>query len=332
MTRRRVTLVAALTLAATGALGAGYFGLQLFLPNSQPAARASFPTAAPSPAGPGRLVIHGTGDVNLDPRQLGLLRRGYAAPWSGVAELFRADDLTVVNLECAASELGEPVPKQFNFRCDPDALPAMREAGVDVANQGNNHAGDYGPSALVDARANLIEAGIAPVGSGASTAEANEPAIFERAGWRIAVLGFGGVVPSPDWLAGPDRPGQADGYSIESMTRAVRAADAVADLVFVTIHWGEERDTTPRADDVARARALIDAGADGIFGHHAHRLQALEWYGGRPIAYGLGNFVWPAGGPTAVAEFVVEPSGAMKACLLPGRIIGGRPVLHASSC
>lgn len=38
---------------------------------------------------------------------------------------------------------------------------------------------------------------------------------------------------------------------------------------------------------------MIDAGADVIFGHHAHRLQPMDTYRGRPIFYGLGNFVWP---------------------------------------
>ena len=124
----------------------------------------------------------------------------------------------------------------------------------------------------------------------------------------------------------------ANGDDIESMTAAVRAASAQADLVFVTIHWGMELDTRRRPDDVARAHAMIDAGADGIFGHHAHRLQPMDTYQGRPIAWGLGNFVWPthsaAGSRTAVAQFVVEPDGSVAGCLLPAEITSpGHPEL-----
>jgi poly-gamma-glutamate synthesis protein (capsule biosynthesis protein) len=102
--------------------------------------------------------------------------------------------------------------------------------------------------------------------------------------------------------------------------------------VFVAIHWGVELDTGPRPDDVERAEAMIDAGADGIFGHHAHRLQPLTFYEGKPIAWGLGNFVWPsfsgAGSTTAVARFVVEPDGSIDACLIPAFIESpGHPVL-----
>ena len=293
----------------------------------------------PSPAPKQRLVVHGTGDVNLDPSYIPALRaRGYDHAWSGLAGLFAEDDLTVINLECPVSALGSIVPKEFNFRCDPAALPAARDAGVEVANLANNHSGDYGPSALLDSITQATAAGIAPVGVGADVTAANAPAIVERGGWTIAVLGFGGVVPAGNWLATSSRPGMADGDDVASMTAAVRDADAVADLVFVTIHWGVELDTQPRAEDVGRAQAMIDAGADGIFGHHAHRLQPLGSHADRPIAWGLGNFVWPnfsgAGSRTAVAQFVVEPDGSVRGCLLPATISSpGRPELTGSrSC
>lgn len=291
------------------------------------------PDPFPTPPPKGRLVIHGTGDVNLDPSYIPNLRaNGYDYAWSGLQGLFREDDLTVINLECAVSELGSPVPKEFNFRCDPAALPAARRAGVDVANLANNHSGDYGPEALLDSRRRLREAGIMSVGVGRNETQAARPAILQAKGWRIAVLGFGGVVPAPTWIAREDSPGMADGDSIETMTRAVRAAKREADLVIVTVHWGGELETTPTPDDVERAHAMIDAGADAIFGHHAHRLQPLEHYKGKPIAYGLGNFVWPSfsveGSTTAVARVVVTPDGKVRGRLLPAFIEdAGHPVL-----
>jgi poly-gamma-glutamate synthesis protein (capsule biosynthesis protein) len=277
--------------------------------------------------------VHGTGDVSLDPGYVPELRtRGYGHAWSGLDDLFVEDDLTVVNLECPVSVRGPIVPKAFNFRCDPDALPAARDAGVDVVNHANNHVLDYGREALLDSITHAEEAGIAPVGVGRDLAAATAPAIVERGGWRIAVLGFGGVVPSADWLATESSPGMASGDDTAQMVAAVRAADAVADLVFVTVHWGTELETQPSPDDVERAEAMIAAGADGIFGHHSHRLQELSTIAGRPVAWGLGNFVWPrlsdASSRTAVARFVVEPDGSVIGCLLPARIVSsGHPEL-----
>lgn len=333
---QRFALWAALGVSGIGALTFGYFGVESLQSGRPPvqasSAIAAAATPAPTPTGPGRLVIHGTGDVNLDPRQLGHALSTFDAPWDGVRGLFTQDDLTVINLECAPSPLGTAQDKQFTFRCD-KGHEQMHAAGVDVANLGNNHAGDFGPEALLDGRARLSGAGVAAVGAGRDGTEANAPANFDIKGWKVAVLGFGGVVPSPGWIAGANHPGVANGYDTESMVRAVRAADAQADLVIVSVHWGEELDTQPRGDDVARAHALIDAGADAIFGHHAHRLQPLEVYRGRPIAYGLGNFVWPSSGTTAIAQVIVAPDGTISACLLPARLGVGRPTMTgATAC
>jgi poly-gamma-glutamate synthesis protein (capsule biosynthesis protein) len=107
----------------------------------------------------------------------------------------------------------------------------------------------------------------------------------------------------------------------------------MADLVVVTVHWGRELDLVPRADDIERATAMIDAGADVVFGHHQHRLQPMTIYEGRPIFWGLGNFVWPKLSPessdTAIAEVRIDSDGNVTAaCLLPATIVQtGHPEL-----
>ena len=106
------------------------------------------------------MVVNGTGDVNLDPTFVrSFPSEGYAYAWSGLNGLFQADDLTIVNLECSASELGTKWDKAYNFRCDPAALPPAAAAGVEVANLANTHAMDYGMEAMLDARRNLLAVG-----------------------------------------------------------------------------------------------------------------------------------------------------------------------------
>ena len=279
------------------------------------------------------LVIHGVGDVTPDPSYIpALVANGYDYAWSGLDGIFQHDDLTVVNLECVPSDLGSPLDKDFVFRCPTEGLPSIRTAGVDVANLGNNHSGDYGKEALVDGRAQLIAVGIAPVGAGADYEEAGAPAIFEIGGWTVAVVGFGGVAPSPSWYAAEGRPGMRSGDDTSGMVEAVAAAAGIADLVVVTIHWGFELDTTPRPDDVERARAMIEAGADIIFGHHQHRLGPYGFEEGAAVFWGLGNFIWPhnstASATTGIGRVVVYPDGSMEMCLIPAFIVShGHPVI-----
>ncbi len=281
-------------------------------------------------SGKGTLVVHGTGDVNFDPGY-GPQPKPFDYAWTGLDGLFLDDDLTIINLECVPSTQGSRVPKTFNFRCPLESLPVTRRYGIEVANLANNHGGDYGVPALLDGVQNLLDVGIAPVGAGVDEADANSPAILEINGWTVAVLGFNGVISHGNWIATPSRPGMASGDDTARMVQAVRDADAVADLVFVTVHWGREGTFTPSPEDIPRAHAMIDAGADAIFGHHAHRLQPLDFYRGRPIFWGLGNFVWQSqqrSRRTAVAEVVVQPDGTVFARQIPADIADkGHPVL-----
>jgi poly-gamma-glutamate capsule biosynthesis protein CapA/YwtB (metallophosphatase superfamily) len=304
-------------------------------PSPSPSASPSpSPSPTPTEKPKGRLVIHGTGDVNVDPSYIpALAANGYAHAWTGLNGLFRRDDLTVINLECAVSDLGSPVPKEFNFRGDPAALGPMRRAGIEVANLGNNHSYDYGPEALLDSVRNVRRAGIEPVGAGANQRKALDPAMFRLDGWKVAVVGLDQVVdPFPEAIATADKPGTAAGHDTGLMLKAIRRAEKRAEIVIVTIHWGVELDTEPRAEQVELGKAFVRAGADVIFGHHAHRLQPMDRHRGAAIFWGLGNFVWPdfsaEGSRTAVARVIVTKGGKIEARLMPAFIESpGHPVL-----
>jgi poly-gamma-glutamate capsule biosynthesis protein CapA/YwtB (metallophosphatase superfamily) len=292
---------------------------------------------SPSPPPPdpkGNIVIHGTGDVSLDPGYISTYAsQGYRYAWSGLRGLFRRDDLTVVNVECPVTDEGSQLAKEFSFHGTPSALPAMRDAGVEVGSLANNHAYDRGPEGVVDSRNNLEAAGIAAVGAGKDQEQALEPAMFRLDGWTVAVLGFDEVLDPLDAVAGAHKPGTAAGHDFSLMVQAVKTAAERADLVVVMIHWGVELDTQPRGYQVEEGHRLIDAGADMIFGAHSHRLQPMSVYHGRPIFWSLGNFVWPnfstAGSTTAMAQVTVTHGGQVIGKLLPAFITApGHPELR----
>src|SRR5687768_154563 len=82
------------------ALALGYFGVDWYQDRFDdpvtgssevlaPAALDASPSPTPDVSQP--IVVHGTGDVNLDPDDLSLLASGYEEPWAGVRDLFRSD-------------------------------------------------------------------------------------------------------------------------------------------------------------------------------------------------------------------------------------------------
>jgi poly-gamma-glutamate synthesis protein (capsule biosynthesis protein) len=82
---------------------------------------------------------------------------------------------------------------------------------------------------------------------------------------------------------------------LEPALQAVRAARSQADLVVVSLHWGNEYQHLPTKRQRDIAQALVAAGCDVLLGHHPHVLQPVEWLAadGRKalVAYSLGNFI-----------------------------------------
>jgi poly-gamma-glutamate synthesis protein (capsule biosynthesis protein) len=209
-----------------------------------------------------------------------------------VAELMRAADLAVVNLECCVSDRGrrwDAPGKPFFFRAPPKAVELLALLGVGCVTLANNHALDYGPQALLDTLDHLAGAGIAAVGAGPDLDRARRPAVLDAAGVRVAVVG---ATDHPaDFAAGPARPGVAyadlAGGVPEWLLATVRDAAAHADAVLVTPHWGPNMTAAPVPHVRRAAAALVEAGAALVAGHSAHVPHGV---GGR-VLYDLGDFL-----------------------------------------
>src|SRR5262249_24844902 len=84
-----------------------------------------------------------------------------------------------------------------------------------------------------------------------------------------------------------------DPRDLAALAADIAKAKHVADLVFTSFHWGDFlRPYHLRGHETRSARWCIDQGVDCVIGHHHHTLRGMEWYQGKPILYGLGNFVF----------------------------------------
>jgi poly-gamma-glutamate capsule biosynthesis protein CapA/YwtB (metallophosphatase superfamily) len=229
-----------------------------------------------------------------------MLGRGVARALEGApaAALFapevvaaaREADLVILNLECCISERGAPWPdprKPFFFRAPPAAVEALTLLGVDCVTLANNHALDFGADALLDTLALLESAGIAAVGAGADAAAARAPAVLERAGVRLGVVG---VTDHPaEYAAVAGRPGVAYAELAHELPAWLREAISAidADGVLVTPHWGPNMSAEPLPPIRRAAADLLAAGATLVAGHSAH-----VFHGVAPaVLYDLGDFV-----------------------------------------
>ena len=187
-----------------------------------------------------------------------------------VAELFGADDLTVVNMEGVLTEGGERADKEFAFRGKPEYSKILSSASVEAASMANNHSKDYGEESYND------------------TIEALEGDNVQTFGYdRIAYMDVKGVKVA---LIGAYFPEDSDENQKEMTDNIAKARSEGAQLVLVYAHWGVERDYKPSEDQLKMGRVAIDSGADLVVGSHPHVIQGYEVYEGRYIVYSLGNF------------------------------------------
>lgn len=232
----------------------------------------------------------------------------------------RTADIAFANLEAPLTTRGVPAEKVTVIRAHPNLVEDFLDAGVDIVSTANNHMLDFGLDGLADTLATLERAGIKQVGAGPNLEGARATVVLDGPGGKVGFLAFASTLPQ-GYAAGPLRPGIAPIHvtaalvmelriaqdqpgmpppimtfalqvDLQATVEAVKALKARCDFVVVGAHWGVSGQDELVDYQYEVGHALVDAGADMILGHHAHRLHGMEFYRGKPILYSLGNFLF----------------------------------------
>lgn len=130
-----------------------------------------------------------------------------------------------------------------------------------------------GPQAFAAMRTIAAEFGV-PAGSGEQPIQMFGTTFVP---WQNTAAG---VEANPDDLAGN--------------LASVRQARSRADWVVVSLHTHEDGGNPflPSPFAIGFARQCVENGADVVLMHGAHVLRGIEIYRGKPVFYGLGNFIY----------------------------------------
>ncbi len=281
----KLTLVRAIALIAVIICVMGLVGCRQQAAGAADAGANIAPVQPPAPKKTFTMIA--VGDIMLD-RNVGRAIRnaGYRSILAEVRELTRSADISFANLECPLSDEGPHDPHNCCFRADPDTVKVLLDGGFDIVSLANNHtlnAGQVGVRNTIDT---LEDHGIAYCGC-------RKPEEKDRA-WDPTYFEVNGLTLS--FMACTDFAFEHGSYAkvadYDDLAVKVAAAKAGADLLCVSVHWGEEYHSTPSDRQRKLAAYLVDNGADIILGHHPHTLQGVEIYNGSPILYSMGNFVF----------------------------------------
>ena len=237
-------------------------------------------TPTPTPA-PERYVLHFVGDCTLasDAYHQGgpdgydtVVNGDFAYPFAKTVQYFADDDFTMANLECALTTSTNATAKTFVYKASADYAKIMPLGGVEFVSLANNHVLDYGQAGYADTKAAVEAVGLTYAGR-------DEWALYTTE--RGLVIGVYAVSF-----------GTLD--QIRNGIAAVKAAGA--EFVIAALHYGDEGSYHANQQQIDQSHAAIDAGADFVYGSHAHTLQPVEEYKGKYIYYSMGN--WTFGGNT----------------------------------
>jgi hypothetical protein len=260
------------------------------------------------------ICIIGTGDIMLGtnyPSSRYLPPGADCSPiLRPVFHILQSGDLLFGNLEGGFGNQGG-TPKDckdttncYVFRMPEHFVACLVEAGYDVLSVANNHVNDFGWEGRESTARMLDSMGIAYAGF------VTHPwTIFEKEG---VTYGFAAFAPNKGTMDMKDYRGAAE---ITAML------DSLADVVIISFHGGGEgkdHQHVVRGDEVYLgnnrgsvyrfAHAVVDAGADVVFGHGPHVTRALELYNDRLICYSLGNFAtyrrFNLSGPNGIAPII----------------------------
>lgn len=190
--------------------------------------------------------------------------------FKNVANIFKEDDLTIINLENNFTDSKSKAQKQFTFKSPPSYAKCLSYGYIDAVNIGNNHVYDYKQKGFDDTIDTLKKHNINYFGEGIKL-------IKEVKGVKLGFLGYKGYNDYPEFRA-----------QIKNEIKELKSKGCNA--ILVSFHWGLESQYYPTETQKNLSHYAIDNGANLIIGHHPHVLQSIEKYKNAIICYSLGNF------------------------------------------
>ena len=201
-------------------------------------------------------------------------------------------DLSLCHLEVPLGKKDGPFFGYPSFLAPPEVAKGLVDVGYDSCSTASNHTLDRGVSAIQTTLDAMDAVGLHHTGSFRTPEESAAPLILDAGGVKVAQLsftyGFNGI-PLPQ----PWRANQINAAKI--LADARNARDAGAEVVVLSVQWGNEYQHAATADQKALARQLLaDPALDLIIGTHVHVVQPFEKIGNKWVAYGLGQRGRPA--------------------------------------
>ncbi|GAP09252.1 bacterial capsule synthesis protein PGA_cap [Bellilinea caldifistulae] len=211
-----------------------------------------------------------------------------------VTDWLKEADITHINNEVAFRENCSPPEEGLNetgviiFPCsDIRWIELLEAVGTDVVEMTGDHFIDAQPEDVLFTLQEYHRRGWQTYGGGATLEESWQPALFDHNGNRIAFIGCNAKGPAYA-KASAESPG-AVLCDFDRLTAEIARLRAEGYLPIVTFSHLEYETFSARPQAVEDFERVAQAGAVVVSGSQGHLPQAMEFYDGSFLHYGLGN-------------------------------------------
>ena len=200
--------------------------------------------------------------------------KGYDYFFANFAEMFKKDDLTIVNLECVLTDnRANKAAKKHPFRGKTDFAKILAQSGIELAGLSNNHTADYGNQGLKSTIKALEDNGV-------NWFKDFTYYMFEKDGVKIAFVALQNSVIYTKYP------------KLKKLLASLREEEG-ASAVIACWHTGTEYKGTHDKDTEKTVTSLIEEnGVDLVIINHTHTAQGVGIVNNRSVFYSLGNFVF----------------------------------------
>lgn len=261
-----------------------------------------------------------TGDVLLHMPVIDGVKRGangetvyeFDPVFRYIKDIVSSSDYAVLNFEGTLA--GPPYSGYPMFSAPDSIVPALVNAGFDLASTVNNHSIDRGYDGLIRTASVFNEDGMPNIGTKLSK-EAKSYRIEDINGISIGFSAFsfetigtdqnralnGIIIPEDaEPLIDSFNPYRDDVFA-QDMQKILERVETMrsegAEFICMVLHWGEEYNISSSPYQRDMAQTLADAGVDLIIGHHPHVAQEIDFVKSTNsdhemlVYYSLGNFI-----------------------------------------
>lgn len=203
---------------------------------------------------------------------------------------YHFNDYAVVNFESPIVKKAKPITKTGpNLKNSENSLLALKNVGFKLVTLANNHLRDFGDEGVFDTINECERVGINHVGGG-NLNDARTPFIIQENDCKVGIIN---VCENEFSSATKDKAG-ANGLDLINVYQDVQKLRNTTDSIVIISHGGAEHFQLPTPRMKKLFHHFIDIGVDVIINHHQHCFSGYEIYNGKPIFYGLGNFLFDA--------------------------------------